>query len=773
MAPSDYKPQARLAELIRRIPADPLLAVLFEDRSRVVAIFDPEGRIAHANATPTVLTGISTEDLIGAPITALPGTQVRPGAAADWVARFAQLRDGAPGMSFEAEFVPVDGERLPFRVVLNPLRESGELIGSVMVADDIRTERVAFERMRESQERFQALVESLPQMVWSSQDGEADYFAPSWATFTGRSVERLTGRGWLDLVHPDDRDGLLEGWRIDRLSPAPRPRLFRMRRADGEYRWMEAQLKPIRDADGTILKVIGTTLDVTDRHRAGERVRQQREQLRALLQISRMGSYTWSPREGKFEADARFYEIVGVEPDASGTDWSMTNFLQRVHPEDRDRVAARMADARGSVSGRFDREYRILVPAPGGGEPLVRWIAAMGRVEFDEHGPTRMIGVVSDINERKEAEESRLRLQRVEAMGALAGGIAHDLGNIAGAILSYARVAEAELAAGASPAESIEEIARGALHAGEIVQRLLTFGRSDGVRHDRFDAGEVARQAESLLRPTMPPQVTLELRVAEDLPPVIGDPTQLHQALVNLIANAAQAIATEVGLVLITVDAVPPGALAEHPNERCIRIRVDDDGPGIAASAMPRLWDPFFTTKPEGEGTGLGLPVVQNIVQNHGGTVTASNRSGGGARFEVLLPAAREPQAAAAVDEAESINGRVLFVDDEEALVRAASRAMPYRGFQVTGHTDPLEALAAFEADPNGFDVLITDLSMPGLTGLQLMGKVRALRPDIVVVLTSGFIGDDVIAGQGVDVVMPKPCSVDDLAAAALRLLRH
>jgi CheY-like chemotaxis protein len=347
-------------------------------------------------------------------------------------------------------------------------------------------------------------------------------------------------------------------------------------------------------------------------------------------------------------------------------------------------------------------------------------------------------------------------------------------------------VAEAELSAGASPQESLAEIARGALRAGELTKRLLTFAREEPVRQVSLDLGAVVREAASLVRPTMPRGTELEVAIASGLPPVLGDSTQLHQVVVNLITNAGQALAgRDHGRISVSVEQIVlgerrTGVVAGLDAGEYLRLRVVDDGPGIPEAIIGRVFDPFFTTKGPNEGTGLGLAAVHSIVRNHRGVIAAEHHRAGGACLTAYLPVQSSPERPATVAEpAPPLTGaqpvaRVLFVDDEEALVRLAYRAMPYCGCEVAGFTDPLEAAEAFAADPTAFDAVITDLSMPGLTGLELTERVRAIRGDVPVVLTSGYMasGDQVDAERrGVSAIMPKPCSIEDLASEVLRLL--
>ncbi|MDQ8046267.1 MAG: ATP-binding protein, partial [Solirubrobacteraceae bacterium] len=650
-----------------------------------------------------------------------------------------------------------------------------------------QTERYAAEmRLRNSEEQFRGLAEALPQMVWSSDGyGNVDYFSQRWADFTGRPMTELMGRGFFDLIHPDDQTIVANA--PERVATPGDPVMFRMRRADGAFRWMEARMDSAYDDDGTIVRTFGGTLDITDRREEEEEARRRQEQLRATLELTGYGTYVWYVQEDRFSRDSyQLEEILGLPmAELMKPGNAFDGFFAAVHPEDREMVQERVLAAVVPGGPDYEADFRMVVPERGGGPGTEeRWVTAIGRAEFDDRGePTRLVGVFADITSRRAEDDARLRLQKIEAMGTLASGIAHDFNNVIGAILSYARVAEVELKAGESPAQSIGEIARGARRAGDIVQRMLTFSREEAPRQVAFDLGDVVREAESLVRPTLPSSIDVTTTVEEELPRLVGDPTQLHQVVVNLLTNAGQAIGEDGGHIVVELirTRCEEGQLTATTRDGtpvdCVRLRIRDDGPGMPAAIAQRVFDPFFTTKGPQKGTGLGLSAVQSIITNHGGAVNVESRMGEGAQFTVYLPVrelAPEPPAPEPVVEPGEELLRILFVDDEEALVRLAHRALPYRGCVVTGFTDPAEALHAFERDRSGFDAMITDFSMPGMTGLQLAEHVRSLRADIPIVLTSGYMRAEEHADavrRGVDAVVPKPCSIDDLADTVEELI--
>ena len=759
----------------------------FDESPSLMALLAPDGVIRDVNAAFLKL-GASRDALVGRSIVDL--ARDWPGGATyavEWEQRIAQAQLSTSPLQYAHVETGPDGEMArAFDSTLTPIRDddTGELKALLYELHE-RTGSIEAElRVRKSEERLRALAEAVPQMLWIGGVDGVEYFSPRWVEFTGRPIDELIGRGYVDLIHPDD---LGAAARVpERTDGSGEPNVFRLRRHDGVYRWMEARARAILDPEtGLPVRWFGGTLDVTEQRQAAASASALQEQLTAALGLTGLGRYEVNFRDQTVDADDRVAEMMGITDlnrlmQAGGIE-ALFETVERGH---RDRVRQAVEAALVPGGPDYDIVYPLIRDTPDG--PERRWIAILGRAEFDESGPVRMVGVMEDITEKRQEDEARIRLQKLEAIGTLAGGIAHDFNNVIGAILSYARVAEAELSAGESPAESIGEIARGALRAGELTKRLLTFSREEPVRRVPMDLGDIVKEAAALARPTLPRGTELQVTVAAGLPEVLGDTTQLHQVVLNLITNAGQALAgQERGHIEVTVEQVVlgerrTGIVAPLDPGDYLRLRVADDGPGIPEAIIGRVFDPFFTTKGPNEGTGLGLAAVHSIIRNHGGVVAAEPHTGGGAALTAFLPVQSTPGAPASLPEVAPTSAgehpvaRVLFVDDEEALVRLAYRAMPYCGCEVTGFTDPLEAASAFAATPDAFDAVVTDFSMPGLTGLELTERVRAARPDIPVVLTSGYMAQDDHADaerRGVSTVMPKPCSIDDLANEVLRLL--
>ena len=392
-----------------------------------------------------------------------------------------------------------------------------------------------------------------------------------------------------------------------------------------------------------------------------------------------------------------------------------------------------------------------------------------------------MAGSMEDISARKDAETQRERLelqlrqaQKLEAIGTLAGGIAHDFNNILAAILGYGEMVQKSAAAGTSTRRHIDAVMHAGVRARSLVQRILAFSRAGMGERTTVAVRAVVDEALEQLAATLPEGIRLEraLDSAADAG-VFGDATQIHQVVLNLCANAAHAMPAggtlAVALAPETVDAPRAVATSTLPAGRYVALRVADTGSGIAPQVIERIFDPFFTTKEVGVGTGLGLSLVHGIVADLGGGIAVESQLGAGTTFTVYLPW-RQAEAAAVHDDAPPPQGSgeaVLVVDDEETLVRLIEEKLAEVGYEPVGFVAAADALAAFAADPQRFDAVLTDDLMPGMSGTELAAEVHRVRPALPVLLMTGFVDAAVGArarDAGAAVVLVKPLTVSDLA---------
>ncbi len=390
--------------------------------------------------------------------------------------------------------------------------------------------------------------------------------------------------------------------------------------------------------------------------------------------------------------------------------------------------------------------------------------------------------IIRDISRRKAREmekaalEAQLRQsQKMEAIGVLAGGIAHDFNNILGVITGYSELALAKLQSGDSAGEEVSEVLVACQRAKELVRQILTFSRSTQEERRPLKVGVIVKEVVKLLRASLPTLIEIREDIASD-GVIMGDPTGIHQLIMNLAANAGQAMRGQGGVLKISLHDAPAQAL-DHPAFSALEpgdyleLTVSDTGPGVAPAILERIFEPFFTTKDVGEGTGMGLAVVHGIVLSHRGGIKLESQPGQGASFTVLLPRVEADEQSAAGEKSPVPGGceSILLVDDEEDLAIIGKRLLESLGYRVTALSSPGRALALYEQKPDSFDCLVTDQTMPGLTGAQLAAQVMARRPGMPVVLCTGYselISSEQAKAIGISQFVMKPFARSELARA-------
>lgn len=472
------------------------------------------------------------------------------------------------------------------------------------------------------------------------------------------------------------------------------------------------------------------------------------ERLRQVVRLSNIGVFEhdhitdevfWSPEQRQIYGIEEHEQIgFGTPPDAPSAEfqtWSL------IHPADRERVAAALQRAHAGDDGLFDLEYRIV--RRDGSE---RWIATRSQTFFTGEGSARRavrtIGATQDITDRKrlDAETSQMerqasRAQRLESIGTLAGGIAHDLNNALTPILMMLDLLKEQYPA---EAEALETVERSANHAAEMVRHLLSFAKGNEGRRLQLQPRLLLKEMEKIVKGTFPKNIRIHVRCPKELPCIVGDATQLHQVLLNLCVNARDAM-PEGGT--LTLEAASEES--EHPDGRLyVILRVADTGSGIDPHMMERIFDPFFTTKGPDKGTGLGLFTAAGIVKGHDGFIRVHSSPGQGSTFAVFLPVmagtgATEPTSESAA--AFSGNRELILYVDDESEVRTAARAVLTRlNFTPLIAKDAMGGLLQAMQHRAHLRAVITDLHMPQMDGLAFVRALRRALPDIPVIIASG-----------------------------------
>jgi PAS domain S-box-containing protein len=403
-------------------------------------------------------------------------------------------------------------------------------------------------------------------------------------------------------------------------------------------------------------------------------------------------------------------------------------------------------------------------------------------IELD--GENCLIALAKDVTELKKAEEEKRSLetqlrqaQKMEAIGTLAGGIAHDFNNILTAIIGYTELTMEDIPEGIPARPNLERIHMSALRARDLVKQILSFSRKSEYEKRPLRVESILKETLQLLRATVSTTIDIRQDIASDTGLVEADPTQIHQLILNLCTNAADAMKETGGTLMVGLEDVQVGqdkadGNIELDSGHYLKVTVQDTGPGIPAEILDRIFEPFFTTKEVGTGTGMGLSVVHGIVQGLGGAITVESAPGKGALFTIYLPVAETEGVrleAKAKSDLIKGTGRVLFVDDEAALADLGEVMLARLGYTPTVKTSSLEALETFKSDPGGFDLIISDMAMPRMSGATLAGEILAIRPDIPIILCTGY--SDQINGEkatklGISRLLDKPLSIADLSRA-------
>ena len=588
-------------------------------------------------------------------------------------------------------------------------------------------ERQAQEALRESEARFHLLAEFAPVGIFRTDEhGETTYVNRRWTQISGVSADEALGQGWLQAVHPEDRGPIVASWdaaaRAGRTSDAE----YRFLRPDGTVAWVVGHAVALLDAAGRVTGYVGTVSDVTERKRAEEALRASEERYRLVLANSLDAQLLTSPDGAIHSANPAACAMFG----RSEAEICRLGRAAVIDPAD-PRLAAALAERLGK--GRFRGELTGL-RADGTKFP----IEVSSSLFRDASGVLHTSMAIRDLTQEAALAAQLRQAQKMEAIGSLAGGVAHDFNNVLQAMLSHVQLLRAvgsdPARVAAAAAELEQQIRRGAT----LTRQLLLFSRRETTKPEALDLNEIVRSSAQLLQRLVRENISFRLVLAEGALLVRADRGQLDQVLMNLVVNAADAM--QDGGVL----RVGTGRSAEGP-----WVSVSDTGCGIPEAIRDRVFEPFFTTKAPGKGTGIGLSVVRAIVEQHGGAIELKSGVGQGTTVRITLPAS---DAAAAASEGPPSGDkplprgrgeRLLIVEDEQGAREGIAEILTSLGYTVFAAPSGEDA-QALPADP-AFDLLLTDLMLPGMAGPELAVEMVGRWPRLRVILMSGYTEDEAV----------------------------
>jgi len=738
-------------------------------RDYAIFMLDTDGNIATWNLGAERIKGWKEEEIIGKHFSVFYSQAEVADAKPE---RELQIARSVGRFEEEGWRYRKDGSRFWASVVITPLRdEQGREYGFAKVTRDM-TERQRIERaIKEDEARLASVIGSaMDAIITVDEQHNITLFNPSAESMFGCKSDEVIGQPLDPFLPKLFRSAHTQHIRKFAETNATRRKMSEMGsiyglRTNGEEFPIEASISQVTVGGQKLFTVI--LRDITERMKAEEELRQQA----SLLSLATVLSWDMDKHIVLWTRGAE--QLYGYsQKEAIGR--SPSELLQTEYPMPLAQIE-RALYARGGWEGELIHTRR------DGSRVSVasKWILHRNA----QGEPSRILEMNQDITAFKKAQALQLSSQKLESLGTLSGGIAHDFNNILLAINGNTKLAIADLPEDHPVQESLQEIAKAGARAADLVRRILAFSRPTEQKRDVQPMQPVVEEAVKLVRATLRANIEIKMQFQPDLPAVAVDATQIHQVIVNLATNAAHAIGDRGGVIELRLDSceVGPADVGRAPGLHVgnyVRLCVGDNGCGMSRETLARIYDPFFSTKPVGQGTGLGLSVVHGIVSSLDGALTVYSDVGRGTQFNLYFPAASEPAKARPPETPQAPrtrHGHILYLDDEEALVLFANRLLTRLGFRVTGFIDAAEALHEFGSRPSEFDAVVTDLSMPKMTGLDFAREVLAIRPGTPVVITSGYVRpeDQVKAQQlGIRDFVLKPTTADQLATTLDQLLQ-
>ncbi len=636
--------------------------------------------------------------------------------------------------------------------------------------------------LEESEEKYRTAIEHSHDLFWRLDLGGNFLFANKrCAEVTGYEVSDWIGRSFVEMLSPKDLPRVHAVF-LRVLGGEAQQYEVEAIRTDGSKFYVEIASVP-EYKQGKVIGVASFGRDITERKQVEFALSKSEALLRESQSVAGIGSYDLDIQTGVWTSSVVLDKIMGIDEAFPRT---VAGWTLLIHPDWQESMAAYFQIEVLEKRKRFNKEYKLIRPS----DSKECWVHGLGALTFDEQGkPIRMIGTIQDITEQKNAEaereilESKLRQARkMETIGTLAGGVAHDFNNILTPILVYSDMAAIELGKDHPLRSDMEQIIAGANRAKDLVKQILTFSRQMDNEQIPVAMSPIVKEVLKLFQVSLPSNIRIATNICAEDTEVRGDPSQIHQVLLNLCTNAHHAMRKDGGELTVELNSVtlssedvqriPPLRAGEY-----VQLTVTDTGYGMSEATRDRIFEPFFTTKPVGEGTGLGLSVVHGIVKSHDGAIVAKSEVGQGTTFEVYFPKLKTIHSVseAGIELLRGGNESILVVDDDPNVAEVIKDALGrHLGYNVTICNDSTEALELVRSQPLRFDLLLTDQKMPALTGIQLVQEVLNIRKNMPIVLMTGYsenIDEAKCKELGISGFLLKPPDTSELARTVRKVL--
>ncbi|MDZ4402454.1 PAS domain S-box protein [Prosthecobacter sp.] len=743
--------QKRLQTERRRIEMSlNLVRTLVEHSSDGFEVIDPEtGRFLDVNETTCLRLGYSRDELLSMSV---PDVEAMALDFSTWSRHVDEVR--RTGFKIlEGRHRRKDGSTFPVEVNVRYVKLDRDYL--IAAVRDNTERKLAEESLRLSEERFRQLAENIQEVFWvtDTTKNQMLYISPAYETVWGRTCDSLhaSPRTWLEAIHPEDRERVLHA-ATTRQIDGTYDEEYRILRPDGSLRWIRDRAFPVQNASGETYRVVGLARDISGRKQAEDRLREQA----SLLDKARDAILVRDLEHGITYWNKSAEQLYGwTAEEVIGRKVTELIYRDLVAFEKAIEEVIRLGEWHGEIQQVTKTGTQILIEA--------RWTLvrdATGR-------PKSILAINTDITEKKKLEQQYLRVQRMESIGTLAGGIAHDLNNVLAPILMSIELLR--LTSRDERARSmLSTIETSAKRGADMVRQILFFARGVEGQRVMITPRQIIEEMQHLLQDTFPKNILCHVDLPAALPAFFGDSTQVHQVLLNLCVNARDAMPGGGTLAIsarsISVD---ESYAASHPGARpgaYVMLKVADTGTGIPPEVVEKIFDPFFTTKELGKGTGLGLSTVLAIVKSHDGFLNVETEPGQGTTFLVNFPANLSPtEDAMAAQEDMNPRGQgelILIVDDEAAVCAITKQTLEAFGYRVLVAADGTEAVSLYTRHQAEVAAVLTDMMMPIMDGPATIHVLKHLNPRVKIIAASGLANDSGAAraaGMGVKHFLPKP----------------
>ncbi|MBF0612290.1 MAG: PAS domain S-box protein [Magnetococcales bacterium] len=678
---------------------------------------------------------------------------------------------------FEYRMIAANGQTVWLRDVVVVVSEGSEVKAMRGLMVDITQRKMAEEKLFHAQQMLQWVMDAVPQAIYwkdlhTSYMGCNQVYADAMGLANRAAIAGLND---FDLpwstaqaqVFLKREKRVMESEQA--LTNLVEERIFQ----DGTTLWTETSIIPLKDSSGVVIGVLVAYSDITRRREAEAKLQESEERYRSLVENTTDGYWIWQMNSNRLLfSNNRLCTMLGCQQTS----------LEEIDPwemfDSEERYTIRQRIQEWWANDRVE-SHRQVVPLRRQDGSTIRVEVTSTKIIF--HGQLVHQGLVRDITQEERLARQLEHAQKMEAIGTLAGGIAHDFNNVLGVVIGFSELAKMELQGHTKVVPYLDQILAAGLRAREVVAQLLTFSRRQPTEKKPILLDPIVKEAIRFMRATLPTNIEIRLKLHPGHRVVLANATQIHQVLLNLCSNAGQAMAERGGSLNISLQTITLSHTGELPLNLLpgtySLLQVVDNGPGMDNQIKNRIFDPFFTTKKTGQGTGLGLAVVHGIVTNHGGCVGVESQVGIGSTFSVYLPEVATSPNPESLPVANLVQGggkHILVVDDEEQLLSAVHGMLTALGYRVTTANHPLQGLELFMADPQAIHLVITDMAMPGMLGTELAERLRQVRNDIPIVVSTGCTNPLEQEGLVIDAsygFLQKPFSVGDLSRILDQLL--